>query len=99
MTTLLEIKEAILQLPPGDRAILAAELFAQEEPPVAELEAALERGLRDVREGRIRPPQGAGIDNAWKETVAARVAEIREGEVHGVRGEVVSERIAKIVGR
>lgn len=39
------------------------------------------------------------IDGAWRETVAARVAEIREGRVDGVPGSVVSERIAKIVGR
>jgi predicted transcriptional regulator len=57
MTTLLEIKEAISHLPPRERAIIAAELFAQEEPPVAKLEDALERGLRDVREGRVRALQ------------------------------------------
>ena len=53
MTTLLEIKEAISQLPARDRAILTAELFAQEEPVASELEDALNRGLNDVREGRF----------------------------------------------
>jgi hypothetical protein len=57
MTTLLEIKEAISHLPPRDRAILTAELFAQEEPSAIELEAALEKGLNDVRDARIRPLQ------------------------------------------
>jgi predicted transcriptional regulator len=55
MTTLLEIKEAISHLPPRDRAILTAELFAQEEPDASELDAALVKGLSDVREGRVRP--------------------------------------------
>ena len=54
MTTLVEIKEAISHLPPRDRAILTAELFAQEEPLASELEAALEKGLTHVREGRVR---------------------------------------------
>lgn len=79
--------------------MLAAELFAQEEPPVAELEAALERGLRDVCDGGVFPLQDPGIENAWKETVAARVAEIRDGSVNEVPGAVVTDRIAKIVGR
>jgi len=57
MTTLLEIKEAISQLPPRDRALLSAELFAQVDPDTAELEASLEKGLNDVREGRVRPLQ------------------------------------------
>ena len=55
MTTLLEIKEAISHLPPRDRAILTAELFAQEEPDASELDAALVKSLSDVREGRVRP--------------------------------------------
>jgi len=54
MTTLVEIKEAISHLPPRDRAILTAELFAQEEPVASELEASLEKGLTHVREGRVR---------------------------------------------
>ena len=57
MTTLLEIKEAISHLPARDRAILTAELFAQEEPVAFELESALDRGLNDVREGRVSPLQ------------------------------------------
>lgn len=57
MTTLLEIKEAISHLPSRERAILTAELFAQEEPDEVKLEASLEKGLQDVRDGRIRPLQ------------------------------------------
>jgi hypothetical protein len=57
MTTLLEIKEAISHLPPRDRALLSAELFAQEDPDAVELEASLEKGMSDVREGKVRPLQ------------------------------------------
>jgi len=47
---------AIAHLDPRDKAILTAELFAMTPPPdEMELEAALERGLRDVAEGRVRP--------------------------------------------
>ena len=66
MTTLLEIKEAISHLPPKDRAILTAELFAQEEPDASELDAALVKGLSDVREGRVRPLQDLkGSVTSW----------------------------------
>jgi len=66
MTSPLEIKEAISHLPPRDRAILTAELFVQEEPSAVELEAALERGLNDVRDGRMRPLQGVeGSVASW----------------------------------
>jgi predicted transcriptional regulator len=66
MTTLLEIKEAISHLPPRDRAILTAELFAQEEPDASELDAALVKGLSDVREGRVRPLQDLkGSVTSW----------------------------------
>lgn len=55
MSTLQEIKSAIANLSPRDRALLAAELFASDSQPNAdELEAALERGLRDVETGRVR---------------------------------------------
>lgn len=55
MSTLLEIKAAIASLPPADKAILTAELFAMEiEPDAALVESALERGLRDVEAGRVR---------------------------------------------
>jgi putative addiction module component (TIGR02574 family) len=45
-----------------------------------------------------------GVDDpalspAWRSTVARRVEEIRSGKVQGIPGEVVSERIRKIVGR
>jgi hypothetical protein len=56
MSTLSEIKTAIAQLPPREKAILTAELFALEpEPEAAELEVALNRGRRDVESGRVRP--------------------------------------------
>ena len=56
MSTLHEIKTAIGHLNPRDKALLTAELFAMEsEPDATELEAALERGLRDVEAGRVRP--------------------------------------------
>jgi hypothetical protein len=56
MSTLQEIKTAIAQLPAREKAILTAELFLLEpEPDAAELEAALNRGLRDVAAGRVRP--------------------------------------------
>lgn len=56
MGTLQEIKTAIAHLNSHDRAVLTAELFAMDaEPDAAELEASLERGLRDVEAGRVRP--------------------------------------------
>ena len=56
MSTLQEIKTAIAYLPPREKAILAAELFAlAPEPDAVELDAALESGLRDVKAGRVRP--------------------------------------------
>ena len=56
MSTLQEIKVAIAQLPSREKAMLTAELFALEpEPDAAQLEAALDRGLRDVEAGRVRP--------------------------------------------
>ena len=56
VSTLQEIKTAIAHLDPREKAILAAELFAMaSEPDETELEAALERGLRDVEAGRVRP--------------------------------------------
>jgi predicted transcriptional regulator len=56
MSTIEEIKTAIANLNPRDKALLAAELFATNDPAVdAELEAALQRGLDDVKAGRLRP--------------------------------------------
>ena len=56
MSTLHEIKTAIAHLHPREKAILTAELFANEpEPDALELEAALDRGLRGVEAGRVRP--------------------------------------------
>jgi hypothetical protein len=49
MSTLQEIKTAIGNLSAHDKALLAAELFAIDtEPDAAELEIALQRGLKDV---------------------------------------------------
>jgi hypothetical protein len=56
MSTLREIKTAIGNLNARDKALLAAELFAiNTEPDAAELKIALQRGLRDVKAGRVRP--------------------------------------------
>ena len=56
MSTLQEIKSAIANLSPHDKALLTAELFAMNaEPDSAALEAALERGLKDVEAGRVHP--------------------------------------------
>ena len=58
MSTLQEIKSAIANLSPHDKALLTAELFAMNaEPDSAALEAALERGLKDVEAGRVHPVQ------------------------------------------
>ena len=56
MSTLQEIKTAIAHLTAHDQALLAAELFAMEmQPDEKALESALERGLKDVEAGRVRP--------------------------------------------
>jgi predicted transcriptional regulator len=56
MSTLREIQTAIAHLNARDRALLAAELFAMNtQPDDLALEAALERGLKDVEAGRVRP--------------------------------------------
>ena len=54
--TIEEIKTAIAQLPPRERALLTAELVASvPEPDSLQLEAALEAGMADVAAGRVRP--------------------------------------------
>ncbi len=56
MSTLQEIKTAIADLSQDEKALLAAELFANEaEPDPAQLRDALDRGLQDVAAGRVRP--------------------------------------------
>jgi hypothetical protein len=40
-----------------------------------------------------------GVETAWKETVAARVAEIRSGNVEGISGAEVSEQIDSLLKR
>ena len=58
VSTLQEIKSAIANLNAQDKALLAAELFAMDvEPDAVALEAALERGLQDVKAGRMRPAE------------------------------------------
>jgi predicted transcriptional regulator len=55
MSTLQEIKSAIANLSSHDKALLTAELFAiNAEPDSTALEAALDRGLKDVEAGRVR---------------------------------------------
>lgn len=39
------------------------------------------------------------IDESWKREVRIRLAEIENGKVQAVDGEVVSDRVRKIVGR
>jgi len=56
MSTIQEIKTAMAKLNPRDKALLAAELFATNDAvDDAELEAALQQGLKDVEAGRVRP--------------------------------------------
>ena len=59
MNTLAEIKRAIAQLDARDRALLAAEFLAFEEPAADDphLQAALSRGLADVAAGRVSPAE------------------------------------------
>jgi len=67
MSTLQEIKAAIAHLDQREKAILAAELFAMEsEPNETELEASLDRGLRDVEAKRVRPIEEVrGMISGW----------------------------------
>jgi predicted transcriptional regulator len=53
--SLQEIRTEIAKLNSRDKALLAAELFAANELNDVELEAALQRGLEDVKAGRVRP--------------------------------------------
>jgi hypothetical protein len=56
VSTLQEIKSAIVNLTARDRALLVAELFAfNREPHAEELERPLDRGLADVEARRVRP--------------------------------------------
>lgn len=52
VSTLQEIKSAIESLSSHDKALLTAELFAMNAEPDS---AALDRGLKDVEAGRVRP--------------------------------------------
>ncbi len=52
--SIVEIRNAIGALDARDKALLTAELFAMDaEPSATELEAALQRGLDDVKAGRV----------------------------------------------
>jgi predicted transcriptional regulator len=54
--SLQEIRTEIAKLNPRDKAFLAAEFFAtNDDINDVELEAALQRGLDDVKAGRVRP--------------------------------------------
>lgn len=56
LMSLQEIRTEIAKLNPRDKALLAAELFASNDDiDDVELEAALQRGLDDVKAGRVRP--------------------------------------------
>ncbi|HAK06036.1 MAG TPA: hypothetical protein DCO65_01990 [Spartobacteria bacterium] len=70
MSSLQEIKTAIARLNEHDKALLTAELFAMNtEPEEAALEAALERGLKDVGAGRVRPIEEVkGMIPRWTST-------------------------------
>jgi predicted transcriptional regulator len=55
MSTIQEIKIAMAKLNSRDKALLAAELFAMNDTVEdAELEVALQQGLKDVEAGRVR---------------------------------------------
>ena len=55
MSTLEEIRHAIGNLDPRQKAMLTVELFAMSPEPDADaLESALQRGLNDVHAGRVR---------------------------------------------
>lgn len=41
----------------------------------------------------------ADVENAWKNETRRRIAEIESGDVQGVPGDEVSERVRRIVGR
>lgn len=41
----------------------------------------------------------ADVEDGWKTEVRRRVAEIENGEVEGIPGDEVSERVRRIVGR
>jgi hypothetical protein len=61
VSTLQEIKAAIAGLNEHDKALLAAELFAEQDPvpDATRLAVSLERGLQDVEAGRVRPLEEA----------------------------------------
>ena len=67
MSTLQEIKTAISNLQPRERALLTAELLASEpEPDTQAVEEALERGMADVAAGRVRPiSEVPGMIREW----------------------------------
>jgi len=67
MSTLQEIKAAISNLQPRERALLTAELLASEpDPDIQALEEALERGMADVATGRVRPiSEVPGMIREW----------------------------------
>jgi predicted transcriptional regulator len=56
MSSIQEIRTAIAKLNPRDKVLLAAELFATSDiTDDAELDTALQQGLKDVEAGRVRP--------------------------------------------
>jgi len=41
----------------------------------------------------------SGVEDAWKTETRRRIAEIENGEVQGIPGDEVSERVRRIIGR
>lgn len=61
----------------------------------ADVVAELVDRIMLARHGGLAPDVAA----AWQPVLSRRVEEIRSGQVEGVPGEVVAERIRRIVGR
>ena len=75
MRTLEEIKAAIAQLSPQEKAMLVAELFATETSTEdEELERALTRGLEDANAGRVRPIEDV------RDMIPQWISEVRSDE-------------------
>jgi len=73
--TLEEIKAAIAQLSPQEKAMLVAELFATETSTEdEELERALTRGLEDANAGRVRPIEDV------RDMIPQWISEVRSDE-------------------
>ena len=66
MDSFAEIKKAIAGLSVREKALLSAELFASAEPDSSELQEALEKGMKDLQDGRTRPAEAVeGLIDQW----------------------------------